>query len=144
MSCDLCGIIFLLSNSPCASISTSASRPWSIWWSAASFLWFNQSDNIVSASLTGAIENEAIVFHPANADLHGRACQAVPAPDGFKNLLLGPIGHAFPTRARLGCEFGQGCLAHCAAIPGVGLVLDRGQPTESNWGGVTADLLVRT
>ena len=35
-------------------------------------------------------------------------------------------------------------LDELATIPGVGLVWDRGQPTGSKWGGVTADLLVRT
>ena len=31
-----------------------------------------------------------------------------------------------------------------SAIPGVGLVSDRGLPTGSNWGDVTAELLART
>jgi hypothetical protein len=31
-----------------------------------------------------------------------------------------------------------------AAIPGVGLVLNRGRPAESDRGGVTADLLARS
>ena len=35
-------------------------------------------------------------------------------------------------------------LAEKSAIPGVGLVLDYGRSTGSNWGGVTADLLART
>jgi hypothetical protein len=35
-------------------------------------------------------------------------------------------------------------LAHQSAIPGVGLIWDRGQPTGSKWGGVTADLLARS
>ena len=73
-----------------------------------SFLWFNQSDDVVSARLTGALEKEVLVFHPPNTQAHRGARQAVPTPDGFQNLLSRPVGDLFPTLACRGCKLWKG------------------------------------
>ena len=70
----------------------------------------------MSADLARAFKNKAIVLHPPNAEVHGRPCLAVPAPDGFKDLLSRPIGNVLPTFARLGRELWQRYCDHPAFL----------------------------
>ena len=73
-----------------------------------SFLRFNQSDDVVSARLTGTLQQEALVFHPPNTQLHRGTCKAISTPNGFQYLLSRPVGHLLPTLARRGSELWKG------------------------------------
>ena len=53
------------------------------------------------------------------------------------------LAATFCACAMLGAAGDAAGFAKQPTIPGVGLILDRGHPAGSAWGGVTADLSVR-